>query len=126
MQAAYDLSVLWVSIKFSADYLNAQCKERTNRFTSDLLSFIKHFKNIFKILDKRMPGKICPFCGNATLFGNACTTQGCGATVTSPPPNGGRGGRGKKCPFCKTMTLFGNGTNGCLKCSSCNREFAQN
>ncbi|MEI7171957.1 hypothetical protein WCU72_17405, partial [Pectobacterium parmentieri] len=68
-----------------------------------------------------MPGKICPFCGKATLFGSSCTH--CKAKVKEPV-NGGKGGKGVMCPFCKTNTLFKQ-LNGSLKCTGCSRTFTK-
>ncbi|MDE6671028.1 MAG: hypothetical protein K2K16_02405 [Ruminococcus sp.] len=63
-----------------------------------------------------MAGKLCPKCGNFTLFetltGRKCTKCGYGVYV---PPNNGKGGRGQKCPICNSMSMF-NGK--CTKCGA--------
>ena len=61
-----------------------------------------------------MAGKLCPKCGNLTLFespsGRKCSK--CPYEVVFPP-NNGKGGRGYKCPLCGHFTMFYG------KCSNC-------
>ena len=55
-----------------------------------------------------MAGKLCPNCGNQTLFatstGRKCTK--CSYEIVVPT-NGGKGGKGRKCPICGKYTLHG-------------------
>ena len=55
-----------------------------------------------------MAGKLCPNCGELTLFKTSGTTRTCskcGFTATTPP-NNGKGGRGKKCVNCGTVYKY--------------------
>ena len=62
-----------------------------------------------------MAGKLCPNCGEMTLFktnGANRECSKCGFKVTIPP-NGGKGGRGKKCVNCGQFTVFKNQCTNC-------------
>lgn len=61
-----------------------------------------------------MAGKICPSCGEQTLWnkGSRLECSKCGYRMNIPA-NQGMGGKGRKCPNCGKNTLF----NG--RCSNC-------
>ncbi|MBP3610991.1 MAG: hypothetical protein J6J42_11735 [Lachnospiraceae bacterium] len=61
-----------------------------------------------------MAGKICPKCGEQTLWnkGNKLVCSRCEYTIIIPP-NQGMGGKGKKCPVCGKYTWFNGRCNNC-------------
>ena len=62
-----------------------------------------------------MAGKLCPNCGEFTLFktnGEDRECSRCGFKVTFPK-NANKGGRGKKCVNCGQFTVFNDVCTNC-------------
>ena len=62
-----------------------------------------------------MAGKLCPSCGELTLFvtkGKNRKCSKCGFEMIVPP-NGGKGGKGKKCANCGQYTVFNDTCGNC-------------
>ena len=62
-----------------------------------------------------MPGKLCPYCYELTLFRTTGMNRKCSKCGYEMivPPNAGKGGKGKKCAHCGMFTIFNDVCTNC-------------